>query len=400
MLNVNFPSILNLFSLTKYMKLTNDGNENNILLLPYKLARKVLGTKSYLVFYVWNEVTQKLQRIRREPPVSEKQSIWFKERSRTINEMLINGCRIVSDVKLKNVENTPQQYTIIQAFNEITNIRIANKVVGDMAQKRQKSFLTLFEKYLVLKKLDKLLISELQKIHVITYIDTLAGQNSTKNSYLKYLNAMLNQMLQRDWILKNPANGIKMLKEQESTSIAFASKDLPQLKNLLIEHSSELYIFCMFIFYTFIRPIELRRLTVGSVDLVKKRILIEGSQSKNKKSQYVLISKQFLEILEKYEFLKDRDLNEPLFKDKNNKNYSKNQFSVSFSKIIQQNDFPKKYAIYGWKHTGVSEHYKITKDIKFIQMQCRHSSLDETNKYLKGLGLFEHNENLDNAPTI
>ncbi len=396
---VILSSVLKLFSITKYMKLTNDGNENNILLLPYKLARKVTGAKPYLVFYVWNETTQKLERIRKQAPTHEKQSIWFKERIKKINELLINGYRIVNNAKLNKIGKEPQNYTIVQALFEINEIRIKNKIIGETSINRQKSFNKLFNDYLVKNKLDKFLVKEITKNHIQNYVDNLQAQNSTKNNYLKYLKAMFNEMLSREWIEKNPLQNIKQLKVIESQSIAFESSDLPQLKKLLIEHSNELYIFCMFIFYSFIRPIELRRLTVGSVDLAKNRILIEGSQSKNKKTQYVMISKQFASILLEYKFL-ERPKDEPLFSLKNNLKYSKNYFATEFSKLCKKNDFPKKYAIYGWKHTGVSEHYKITKDIKFIQMQCRHSSLDETNKYLKGLGLFEHNENLDNAPTI
>ncbi|WP_133121553.1 hypothetical protein [Raineya orbicola] len=53
-----------------------------------------------------------------------------------------------------------------------------------------------------------------------------------------------------------------------------------------------------------------------------------------------------------------------------------------------------------WKHTGVVAYYKAGAGIKFIQTQCRHSSLDETNRYLKDLGLFENEEIIKNAPEI
>jgi len=52
------------------MILSIEGNENNMLGYPYKLPRLVEGKKSYIVFYVWNENTGKLERIRREVPKS------------------------------------------------------------------------------------------------------------------------------------------------------------------------------------------------------------------------------------------------------------------------------------------------------------------------------------------
>jgi integrase len=61
---------------------------------------------------------------------------------------------------------------------------------------------------------------------------------------------------------------------------------------------------------------------------------------------------------------------------------------------------PKGYSLYCLKHTGVVEYYKKGCGIKFIKEQCRHSSLEQTDKYLKSLGLFENEEILRNAPEI
>jgi hypothetical protein len=77
---VILPSILNLFNLPKDLIITDEGNENNSLQLPYKLCRVVEGKKPYIVFYIWNENIQKLERVRREPPKNENQKIWLKDK--------------------------------------------------------------------------------------------------------------------------------------------------------------------------------------------------------------------------------------------------------------------------------------------------------------------------------
>ncbi len=58
------------------------------------------------------------------------------------------------------------------------------------------------------------------------------------------------------------------------------------------------------------------------------------------------------------------------------------------------------YDLYGWKHTGVIALYQATKDVKLIQRQCRHSSLDQTDKYLRDLGLFLNDEQLSDFPAL
>jgi integrase len=128
------------------------------------------------------------------------------------------------------------------------------------------------------------------------------------------------------------------------------------------------------VFYTFIRPIELRRLKVGDVNLEKRKIFISGENSKNKKVEYVLISKQFAEILTEYKFL-ERPKDSPLFDLNNDIKYSKNWFSTEFRKICNKLGLPKTYELYGWKHTGVSEHYKKSKDIVFIERSVKPTGL-------------------------
>ena len=60
----------------------------------------------------------------------------------------------------------------------------------------------------------------------------------------------------------------------------------------------------------------------------------------------------------------------------------------------------RNYSQYSWKDTGVIALYRATKDIKLIQRMCRHGSLEQTDKYLKSLGLFLTDELLSSFPTL
>ena len=176
---VILPSFIRLFNLPKNMHTSDEGNENNVLGLPYKLAKVSSGKKPYLVFYIWNENTEKLERIRWEPPKGGNAKTWFKERIKIINEHLVAGVRILKIKKIVIVKK-PQVYTVLEALDEITKIRINNNVIGEMSQGRQKSFLNVFSKYLKNENLDTLLITEIKRIHIITFIDKIVGKNSTK----------------------------------------------------------------------------------------------------------------------------------------------------------------------------------------------------------------------------
>jgi integrase len=56
--------------------------------------------------------------------------------------------------------------------------------------------------------------------------------------------------------------------------------------------------------------------------------------------------------------------------------------------------------LYSWKHTGVVQAYKNGVDIKAIQLQCRHYSIEQTDVYLKSLGFVENTPFLNGIPEI
>jgi integrase len=249
--------------------------------------------------------------------------------------------------------------------------------------------------------LGSLKLSEIDPFHIITFLDYTKNtcNNLTRNNYLTWLKAIFGSMVKRGYLPKNPAQGIKKITQQQTRTIAISPEHLKEIIQLIKEQDTETYIFCLFIFYTFVRPIELRRIKVGQVNLEQNKMVIYGNQSKNKKTEYVMIPDPLKRILVETKFL-ERNPDEPLFSDHRDLQYSRNKYSTLFSRVVKENGFPKEYTLYCLKHTGVVEYYKKGCGIKFIKEQCRHSNLAMTDKYLKSLGLFENEEIIKNAPEI
>lgn len=68
-------------------------------------------------------------------------------------------------------------------------------------------------------------------------------------------------------------------------------------------------------------------------------------------------------------------------------------------RIVEKLKMKKNFTLYSWKHTGVVNAYHAGIDIKSIQMQCRHHSIQQTDTYLKSLG-FTDNEEILRIPEI
>ncbi|GAB4494312.1 MAG: hypothetical protein OHK0045_25330 [Raineya sp.] len=385
------------------MKLSVEGNENNVLGYPYKLPRFVEGKNPYIVFYIWNENTNKLQRFRKELPKGVDKKTWVKEKIKAITEILVAGyriCKIKTEQQEQEEAKQQEEPTIIQALEYICEIRKKENSLTTVT--REKSYIKIFSQFLRNSNLQDAKLKDLEKKHIIGFLDFIKERgngNLTRNNYLSWLKTIFNILKTRGYLTENPAQSIKKLKETETRSVALTPEHLKLVINEIKTTDTETYIFCLFVFYTFIRPIELRRLKVGQINLETQKIVIYGNQSKNKKTEYVMLPDPLKKVLQEEKFL-ERDIENRLFSDTTPMKHSKNKYSVVFSEIVKKNNLPKEYTLYCLKHTGVVEYYKKGCGIKFIKEQCRHSSLEQTDKYLKSLGLFENEEILKNAPEI
>lgn len=383
------------------MKLSIEGNENNQLGYPYKLPRLVEGRKPYLVFYVWNENTNKLHRFRKEVPKGVDKKSWVKEKIKSITEILVAGYRIIKTKEEKTLEITiNQDIGALQAINKIYEIR--KRENAENSATREKSYIKKLTEFLGEHNLQDIKLKDIQTTHIVKFLDWVKAKgnsNITRNNYLTWLKAIFNIMVIRNYIDESPIKNIKKLREEQTKSIALSPEHLKIIMSEIKQIDTETYLFCLFVFYTFIRPIELRRLKVGQVNLQSQKIVIYGNQSKNKKTEYVMLPDPLKKELQETKFL-ERNTEEMLFSDKTPIQYSRNKYSILFSEIVRKNNLPKDYSLYCLKRTGVVEYYKKGCGIKFIKEQCRHSSLEQTDKYLKSLGLFENEEILKNAPEI
>jgi hypothetical protein len=58
------------------------------------------------------------------------------------------------------------------------------------------------------------------------------------------------------------------------------------------------------------------------------------------------------------------------------------------------------YAFYSWKHTGVVQAVRNGVNMKTLQLQLRHNSLDMVNEYLKNLGIMDDMDTDKKLPTL
>jgi integrase len=122
--------------------------------------------------------------------------------------------------------------------------------------------------------------------------------------------------------------------------------------------------------------------------------------SKNKKAEYISYPDRLQEIL--IDQVKNKSGDRFLFQNQaQNGAVSKNTMNNRHSGLLKIAGLDAQHhTLYSWKHTGVVSAYEAGIDLKRIQLQCRHSTVAQTDQYLKSLGLYHNEEFTIRMPAI
>jgi site-specific recombinase XerD len=216
------------------------------------------------------------------------------------------------------------------------------------------------------------------------FFEHLKGRRhpTTYNNYRQWLHKVFRD-IGRDGLLINVHN----LKTQKTPARYFQPHQIARLREVIQQEDPELWLYIQFIYYCFLRPSrELPKLQAGDILMEEREILVPGHKSKNKKSQYVAIPDVFFKQLA---FVYELGPAAYLFPSRINaqKPIGRNTMNNRHSRFLQALNFGAGYSLYSWKHTGAVMAIKAGIGVKELQLQLRHYSLDETDKYLRQMGV-------------
>lgn len=240
-------------------------------------------------------------------------------------------------------------------------------------------------------------VERFKKRHAQEYVDwlkTTGVSSQTVRNSAAGVRALFSHMVNRDLIESNPFDGVKLpSKTRSDYHQAFNQGEIKRIKSYLLEHDPYLWSAIEFIYYTYLRPIEIGRLQVEDIHLEDRQIFFPGTKSKNKKGAFLEIPPPLVETLQAFELDKyhPKDYVFTASRTPGKKPLSINYLSSRFKRCAIALELEEKKTLYSWKHTGVVAAYNNGVDIKAIQRQCRHASIEQTDIYLKSLG-FNRNE--------
>ncbi len=380
---------------------------------PYELCKLYdcegnIKKRWVIEYYVYNrDVKKKVRRrisgINRIKTLKERREA-AKELMQEINQLLIQGYTEGGSQKGIFQADT-QVYTLKEAFTHF--LLIKDTAIKKNTAASYRSTQRIFCSWLDSKGLGELALGDFNVTIAYSFFDYLKTErkcaNKTYNNYLINLNSIFNFYVSREIIAKNPLDNLSQLKTESGKHVPFTNAQIKRIKERIQKKGdTQLLLFISFLYYTLARPREEVRL-LQVRDLREKTIFIPSARSKNNKGGHIIIPPPLEQLIEQYK-LRDYPPHYYIFTLKGvpgEKHVGKDYFYLRHRQILKELKLTDQaYDLYGWKHTGVINLFSAGADIKAIQQQCRHSTIGQTDRYMKDLGLIRNEEMLSKFPEL
>jgi integrase len=388
---------------------------------PYKPARLVDATEvPYVIFYIWHLQKEKLvrKRISLKGATTDQK---LKNAARVIpgiNRYLLAGGHLDDSIP-KKVEfislaeplgdELHEDSTVYQAYQYYK--RVKQKDLRGSTIDLYSSYVRHLEQFLLKlerapkeRKHPEFKLSAITIVIANLFFDQLQQGGRYRNNMLGFMKSFYTFFIDRELIGKNPFARLKDVPVDESEGHRpFTTNEAVALReDMLSSKDEQLWLFCQFMYFLFLRPgQELRLLMIG--DILDRQVRVKSTHGKNRRTGYVDIPKVLEESIQHYK-LRSYPKHHYVFTADQRPGpvpAGINYFYKRHVKYLKSHGlFGFDYDLYSWKPTGAIALYQHTKDLLRVQRHCRHSTPDQTYTYLRKYGLVFAGQDPTDFPAI
>lgn len=367
-------------------------------IISYTEPKLHTGNNWYIDFYSYDPLEQKMKRKKYMLNGIAKVS----DRRRRANEIITN-----LNIKLRSgwnpwadVENS-RQYTpyidIIKRYHIYLEKLYAAGAIKENTIKDYQKRLKVFEEYTA-KHIPAIIYAyQIDQSFLSDFLDyILLDRDSsarTRNNYRTWLSSLCNWMVEKQYLIFNPVEKIRMLQEEEKKRSALSPADIHKLKRYLMKENLHFLFLCQFAYYTFIRPDEITNIKLSDIYLKEQKVFIPSCISKNRKDGMVGLNDKLIKAMIDLDVFSNPGnyyLFGKGFKPSKNKTTTK-VYRNYFNKVRTKLRFPDSYQFYSLKDSGIRD-LANAEGIVIARDQARHADISTTNKYLKGSNMTVHEE--------
>lgn len=365
---------------------------------PYKLAKVCEGANEWYVYYHYlNHHTGKFKMFKDRGGINYYKNI--KERrtqaqglADAYNERLKGGWNPLGDanIGMDDLTQNHKYIPLLQVFRIYNQSK--EKVVSKSTIDQNSYVIRTLERWLKIQSKADIALPFFTALHGRTYSDWLKNSGrsgKTHNNHIKCLRTLFNMAVERELIDKNPLLGVKELKEDDGKHFPFTDKQKQKLKECIQTNRPELWMYVKFIYHTYVRPVELTRIRVSHLNMHTWEMIVHSSNGKNRKQLSVTIPESFraeVQAMELEKYPADWFIFGQGFKP-HEKPMDRKSATMRHSAMLKKCGMGPEHSLYGWKHTGNVDAFLAGIDIYDLMRQNRHSSLEQTMKYLRSMGL-------------
>ncbi|TCK64898.1 site-specific recombinase XerD [Winogradskyella wandonensis] len=352
-------------------------------------------------YYILNIYKKRLSKLLHEGfnPYADNQELYEKRKAnQQATKKRNNFVANKTSSSLSNIDNTlehlKKEKTISEAFDFALSIK--KNVVGASTLSDYKSRCNKLIEYLDTNYPDINTINQLEKKHVIAFLNSVLQSTSARNrnNYRTCLGSIFQSLEDNELISVNFIKRIKPLQATPQKNKTYSAKEQEMIFNYLEKNDKVLLLFIKFISYNLLRPIEVCRLKVKDLNLEQN---IVQFQAKNKAFKTKIIPEILLSELPD---LSKLDPNALLFTpngfgkqwdttEVNRRGY----FTNRFKKVIKDEfGFNDNYGLYSFRHTFITKLYRaLAKDSSPYAAKSKlmlitgHATMSALEKYLRDI---------------
>ena len=363
----------------------NKSTSKRIVFVDYKPAELRANKVWYIEYYAKNPLTEKLERFKKRVPSMKSQrerEKYAKKMVQAINQKLETGWSPF-------YENPSNQYKSLEDSFSLFLKQLEKEVKDGIKRpdtlRSWKSFFSNISAYINEKHLDIKFVLNIDFLFVNNFLDYIYydKRNSprTYNNYLAYMKGFFEWAKLKGYAKQNPAEGIKSkpkVQKKREPLTAEVKKCIKELR----DKDFHFFTCCMLTYFCLIRRTELTKLKVSDVRLSESRIILDGSITKNRKTDSVTIPDVFLPSLTQH--LATANNSDYLFgKDFKPGKVQLNPKKISdtWIKYRKKYKFDSKFQFYSLKDTGIMD--LLNSGIPSIKVrdQARHYDIKQTEAY-------------------
>lgn len=217
-----------------------------------------------------------------------------------------------------------------------------------------------FTKWCDTKKLLQENVKDISKTHIIHFLNSLDHLSGTSiNNYRRAISSVFGTISKHGLIEVNIARELPTIKSRPKKNIPFTPGDIEKIKQYLFKHDPYLYEYIKFVFYGFLRPIEVNRIETRNIDIANNVYRVETKRDTFKTKVLLPQLKDFVitQLLKKEKdfFLFGHD-NEPAYSNaKETTRYA--TFAKRFKKAKDALGFGESYGLYSFRHSAAIDNY-------------------------------------------